>query len=417
LNCEGIPEIVGRSNLRANQPEGGYNIVTIENGKISYRERHPGKTAEKDWAVAILQKHDFEKDTTVYKRPSYAINELYPFVQTDWKYQDEADIRCGIAVTKDLLITANTKGEIYALRQSDGKKVWHFQTGGKIFSTPAVEKDVVVIASTDSNLYCFKVENGHLCWRYPLGGTTVASPLIHDGNVYIGTSSGHFKAFRLKDGKMLWDFAQVKGFVESRAAFYKDRLYFASWGNELYALNAKSGQLDWKWSSGASNRMFSAAGTEPIIIKNKLFIVAPDRFMTSLDALSGQIIWRKHWDSTWVRQSMGISEDSSLVYVKTMQGRLLGISVDSSSPQITWHAELNLGYDLDPAVIRERQGVVYVPSDKGVVSAVDRVNGKVLWQYKIAHSQLNTVLPAINNRLFVSSADGIICCLRTVISK
>lgn len=411
LNCEGIPEIVGRSNLRANKEEGGYNIVTIEDGKISYRERHPGKTLEKVWAVAILQKHDFTKDTTNYMRPSYAINNSYPFVRVNWKYQDESDIRCGISLAKDLLITANTKGEIYALRQSDGKSVWHFQTRGKIFATPAVEGDVVVVASTDSALYCLNARSGELCWRSLLSSSIVASPLIHDGIIYIGSSNGHFKAIRLKDGKMLWDFGGVHGFVESRPVFYNNHLFFASWGNELYALNSESGKLDWKWSNGMPNRMFSAAGCEPVIVKNRLFVATPDRFMTVLDALNGKEIWRKHWDSAWARQSIGISEDSSLVYIKTMQGKLEGIPVSTSVPEISWHSELNLGYELDPAIIREKKGVVYVPSDNGIVSAISRATGKLLWQYKIAHSPINTILATENGRIYVSSADGRIYCL------
>jgi hypothetical protein len=41
LNFEGIPGIMGRSNLRARNPVGGYNIVTIKDGVVTYEERNP----------------------------------------------------------------------------------------------------------------------------------------------------------------------------------------------------------------------------------------------------------------------------------------------------------------------------------------------------------------------------------------
>jgi outer membrane protein assembly factor BamB len=113
--------------------------------------------------------------------------------------------------------------------------------------------------------------------------------------VYTGASDGHFRALRLSDGVLQWDFKDVKGFVESQPLFYEGRIFFASWGNEVYALDTTSGKLAWKWNNGATNRMFSAASCLPVATKGKLFIVAPDRYMTALDTRSGTAIWRRHW--------------------------------------------------------------------------------------------------------------------------
>lgn len=42
-NWEGIPGIMGRSNLRAKDSIGGYNIVTIGDGKAVYQVKKPGQ--------------------------------------------------------------------------------------------------------------------------------------------------------------------------------------------------------------------------------------------------------------------------------------------------------------------------------------------------------------------------------------
>jgi outer membrane protein assembly factor BamB len=110
---------------------------------------------------------------------------------------------------------------------------------------------------------------------------------------------------------------------------------------------------------------------------------------------------------------MGLSADSSLVYVKTMQGKLLGISTNGVIPVISWASDVELGYELDPAPVIEQNGIIYVPSDKGLAAGVDRVTGKILWLHKTAHSLLNTVRPdpQDKHRLFITSADGKISCL------
>ena len=49
LEFEGIPSVMGRSNLRAKDSIGGYNIVTFENGFATFEERKPIVQTQKKW--------------------------------------------------------------------------------------------------------------------------------------------------------------------------------------------------------------------------------------------------------------------------------------------------------------------------------------------------------------------------------
>src|SRR6185437_13261608 len=120
---------------------------------------------------------------------------------------------------------------------------------------------------------------------------------------------GNFRAIDLKDGKLKWAFNGVNGFVVTTPLFYQDKIYFGSWGTEFYALNALNGSLAWKWNNGSANRMFSPAACFPVATDNKIFIVAPDRYMTVFDAQNGNVIWRKNDPEHKVRESMALSKD------------------------------------------------------------------------------------------------------------
>jgi outer membrane protein assembly factor BamB len=53
-------------------------------------------------------------------------------------------------------------------------------------------------------------------------------------------------------------------------------------------LDAETGSLTWKWNNGSSNRMYSPAACYPVATGGKVFIVAPDRYMTVFDAETGK---------------------------------------------------------------------------------------------------------------------------------
>ena len=410
FNFEGIPGIMGRSNLRAKKEVGGYNVVTVKDGTVTYEERNPVNNEQKEWAQVKLYQHDFAADTAHYFRPSYAVNKTFKNVKTVWQYNDNSDIGSGVAVNKNLVIASNSNGEVYALNLKNGKKVWFFSTKGKIYSTPAVENGLVVVASTDDNIYCLNAKNGRLVWKLETKKPIVANPLIKNGVAFIGAADGHFRALDLKSGKLKWDYFGVKGFVVTKPLFYNDKIYFGSWGTEFYALNAETGALVWKWDNGSSNRMYSPAACYPVATDGKIFIVAPDRFMTVLDAQNGNVIWRKKDHDERVRESMGLSSDSSLVYAKTMEGKLIGVSTSLPDMQIPWHSDVGLNYEIAPTAIVEYKNIIYVPSNSGVVVAVNR-DGSILWKHKISNCLITCIVPVSKNKVIATTMDGKVTCL------
>jgi outer membrane protein assembly factor BamB len=251
-----------------------------------------------------------------------------------------------------------------------------------------------------------------MVWKFETGKPVVAAPVIRDGVVYIGAGDGHFRALELRTGKLVWDFDQVKSFVVDRPLLYGDNLYFGCWGNDFYALDKHTGKLVWKWNNGSPNRMFSPAACYPVAANGRVFIVAPDNVMTALDAYSGKVIWRQRAPHLRVRESMGLSADSALVYVKTMEGVLIGVLTTGADLQIGWRPEVALGYELDPNPLLEKDGVVYVPTHSGTVWAIDKKEGKVLWRYKASNCMVNGILPLKGGQFVISTMDGKLTCIR-----
>ncbi|MBS7333841.1 MAG: PQQ-binding-like beta-propeller repeat protein [Weeksellaceae bacterium] len=406
-NWDGIPGVMSRSNLRAKDSVGAYNIIEIQSDKATFTLRFPGvKTEDQPWHTVDLRDHHFELQSTVYPRPDYSVNDLY----TDkrevlWEYQDNSDIGSGIDFYKKSAILSNTQGEVYALNLKNGEKIWTFQTGGKIYSTPAVYKDLVVVGSSDHYIYGISAKNGLEKWKFKADKAVLGTPLIEKGVVFIGASDGKFRALEVKTGKLLWEFEGVKGYISSQALIEGNLIYFGSWGNDFYALNKNTGEKVWEWSNGSANRMFSPAACIPVYANGKIFIVAPDRYMTALDAQTGELQWRELKEGIRVRESMGLSADKKLVYVKTMDGELLGVSTLAPQMEITWKSTLQLPYEISPTAIKSNKKWIFVPSHSGLLSVIDAKTGSVSWQYKISNGMVNPI-SLIKNKILVSTMDG-----------
>jgi len=409
---EGIPNIMGRSNLRAKDSIGGYNIITINPGQAIFEERKPLTNYSKKWLSVPLKDHQFHKESQQYPRPSFTVNQKFPNVSVLWEFQDNSDLGTGVSTYKNIAITANTNGEIYALDLRKGSQKWKFKTGGKIYSTPVVSGELVVTGSSDTYIYCLSAKNGELIWKYKTNKAVLGTAVVKNNIAYIGSSDGVFRAIDIKDGSLKWEFKKVKGFVVTKPLYYQDKLYFGSWENEFYALDAQTGKQVWKWRNGSSNRMFSPAACYPVAAHGKIFIVAPDRYMTALDANSGNQLWRHTIKDNRMRESIGISQDSSLIYAKTMDGKVFGVSTLSGDFNIQWESSLQLPYELAPTPIIENNGLVFIPSHSGLVSALEQRTGDVIWQNKTSNTLVNAILPVKKNKVIVSTMDGKITFLR-----
>lgn len=412
LNFEGIPAVMGRSNLRAKSNTGGYNIVTIANNIVTYRERISGVETKPAWATVELTTSTFKNSAALFPRPSYAINNQFKNVIEKWNYQDKSDIGSGTATDEKFVFTTNTQGEIIALKKKNGKQVWRFKTNGKIYAIPAVKHNRVIVGSSDNYIYALAANSGLPVWKIQTEKAVLGNPLIHQNAVYLGSSDGHFRCINLTDGKLLWDFKGVKGFVVTRPLMYSNKIYFGCWNNDFYCLDRSNGNLIWKWNNGSANRMFSPAACFPVATNNRVFIVAPDRFMTVLDASTGSLIWRKQMPDIRVRESMGLSADSTLVFVKTMDGNVFGISTSANDMQPVWKSNALLGYEICPTPIVEKNNIVFVPTQSGIIIALDRKSGNVLWKHKTSNGLITNLLPMGNKQLLVTTMDGKVSLLK-----
>ena len=403
LLFEGVPGVMGRSNLRAARATGGFNIVEINDGQITFTE-HLNGGADKPWHTNLLAKHDYAADSNSYPRPDFSVNTQYPKVKPRWRFQTGYTIASTPVVWQDLAIVGDASGTVYAFALADGAVKWKFTTKGPVYSTPDVSGARVVFAGTDGIIYCLNAANGHELWRYATKRALVACPLIVGPTVFVGSSEGVFRAFNLQDGKQLWSFDGVKGFVETRPLFYDGKIIFGAWDEYLYALDAATGALAWKWKGDRPGTLLSPAACWPVAANGKIFIAAPDRKITALEAKTGNQIWRS--SSYEGRESIGLSADGRRFYVRSMNNRIYALSTSANGPEPVWELQAGFGYDINSAMLAEKDGVLFYGTKNDLLLAVDATSGQLKWQHKLGTGVMNTVVPLSAKEVLTTDFSG-----------
>lgn len=405
FSYDGIPGILNRSTLRANDPKGGYNLYELTNDSILVYEHRIGEEPIK-WTSLPLRGALYDKTGSADKYPDYSINAQYPAVQKKWTVESGVGIYSSPAVDGNRIYVGDDTGQLTAYDLKSGKKVWSFASGRRIVGTPAVADGVVVFGSADKNIYGLDSRTGKKHWQVETGAPVLGAVTIENGIAYIGASDETFRAIDIKSGKIQWAYEGVKGYIETKPLIDNNLVIFGAWNNTLYALNKNDGQEVWKWTGGLTRMHYSPAAVWPVAAFDKIFITDPQRAMTAIDRNTGETVWRTF--QSMVRETIGLSEDKKRVYSKTMNDSIVCYSTEGKEPIQLWASNVGFGYEHAPSMPVEKDGIVFGSTKGGLIFALNALDGRVLWKHKVGNSLVNTVVPLNRNTVLYTTTEGYI---------
>ena len=403
---DGIPGIINRSNLRAKEKVGGYSIYEITPDSLKVFEQTIGGEPRK-WAAFSLEEKYYELQGSNKKYPDFSVNKEFPRVKEKWLNKTNVGIYSSPALWKNNLYVGDDLGVLTCYDLKNGKKRWIFQSGSRILGTPAATDGAVVFGSTDKNIYGINAQNGVLIWKITTAKPVLGAVNIENGTAYLGGSDGCFRAIDIHRGEERWKFCEVKNYIETKPLITTDKVIFGAWDTYLYALDKKSGKEAWRWTNGIKSRHYSPAAVWAVSAHGKVFVTDPERALTAIDLEKGAAVWRTK--ASMVRESIGISEDGSCIFAKTMQDSVVCYSAQTDFPKQIWAVNVGFGYEHNPSMLVEKDGTVFGSTKNGLIFALDGKTGNILWKHKIGNTLINTVLPLDKKRVMVTTVGGEIC--------
>jgi len=299
-------------------------------------------------------------------------------------------------------------GNIYAVDAADGRQRWKRKTDGPVPATPAIDGDTLYVGSYDGKFYALDARTGALRWKFTTEGErrfeakglhgmlpknqTIAdafdvflsSPVVAAGLVYFGSGDGHVYALDAQSGDMRWKF-RTGDVVHASPAYADGVVFFGSWDSYFYAVDARTGQERWRFHGGEDQVIHNQVGfqSSPAVIDGVVYTGCRDSNLYAIDAFTGKEKWRWNASGSWVISSPAVAKGK--VIFGTSDSSLY-LVVDATTGKPTVEIQGNAYTFASPAVAGS---VVFTGILNGSLEARDFDSGALLWEFQTETSRRN----------------------------
>jgi outer membrane protein assembly factor BamB len=305
------------------------------------------------------------------------------------------------------------------------KVKWQFHTGGQILSSPAVAGDTIYVGSSDHFLYALDLASGTQKWKFQTDGRITSSPAFSSGIVYFGSYDSYFYAVDAATGQLKWKFhtagerrfsanhlhgsepaAEVMpdpfDFYLSSPVVWNGAVYFGSGDTNIYALDAASGALKWKFKTG------DVVHASPAITDGTLYVGSWDSYFYALDAVTGAEKWRfKTGEDPDIHNQVGIQSSAAVaggvVYFGCRDSKFY--AVDANTGKERWSFSNKGSWVIaSPAVLDGK--VYFATSDTGLFHALDAKSGAPVFTVDFKHWPLFSSPAIAGDTAYIGSHQG-----------
>lgn len=282
-----------------------------------------------------------------------------------------------------------------------GKLLW-LQRLGPIFSSPVAGLGMLFIASTNGYLYALRQNSGAIVWRTRLNNKlTDATPALEGHILFVSTHSTALEALNANTGAVYWTFDTGER-IEAPPLIVGKYILFATF-TTLWALEATSGRLLWKFHHGAIG--WPTTGS-PALAGTTVYIgLGSGPQLWALNLNTGHVLWSFDTND---RITSAALVQADMVYIATWHGRIFALNRTNGTQR--WAYSLNLksnDYLIDGVggSMAFADGRLYVGDYRGLILCIDAQHGKTIWSYATAAEILATPVIA-SNRVYIGSGDG-----------
>ncbi len=179
--------------------------------------------------------------------------------------------------------------EFFCLNMATGELLWNVveEYGTIQVSSPAISGNAIFISLGEKMLSLDKM-TGQQLWEFP-SEMSHSSPTVANGTVFIQSMvAGTFYALDMYTGSLKWkhDQPDLGGWVNPSPAYHNGVVFVGSWDFGVYAFDAGTGKVLWKYETG------SVVASSLAVADGKTVITSMDGFLYVLDESNGSLLWK-----------------------------------------------------------------------------------------------------------------------------
>jgi outer membrane protein assembly factor BamB len=236
-------------------------------------------------------------------------------------------------------------------------------------------------------------------------GTTAGYIVIvsYDHYVYIGSDDGNLYALDAASGDLVWKFT-TGGSIRSSPTWNNGMVYFLSADTYVYALNASDGSLAWKYQATPDGQA-TDYGSNPTV-QGGIVYLNTSAYLVALDAATGALKWQNYVDVYSTDNSPTVI--NGVLYDPTFSGGGPVVAVDPTSGSLIRDFSGGIGRG-NPAIVN---GVVYATDGNDILDAWNAQTGTLIFSYSISTGTGTFAGPGnsptvYNGKVYIGGAAGL----------
>ncbi len=280
-------------------------------------------------------------------------------------------------------IDGNAGGMLYALDTTTGQEKWRFPgneglPGKHLFLTaPTIANGTVYIGASDGSMYAIDAQTGKEVVRYRTSRPIHSAAVVTESGIMFGSDDGTFYNLNPQTGESVWKQPYKAGDSINSAPLRADNLiFFTTNDNSVHAIREGTGQFRWKL-----RLPFRVLADAPVYAEGTLYAASGQR-LHAIQPTSGNIRWQRDLPSDIVAAPV---VESNVIYLMSRASGGQGAevyAVRGNNGKNVWAEPAQL--PLVPSAAPTLSGdVLYVPTVKNVLYALNKADGAILWEYHI----------------------------------
>jgi outer membrane protein assembly factor BamB len=237
-------------------------------------------------------------------------------------------------------------------------------------------------------------------WTFKCEDEIRGTATFDNGTLYIGAYDNNLYALNATSGEFLWKHA-TEGGVVSKPAIFDRNIFFGSEDHRLYVLSPRSGSIVWTYYADGPIR------SSPHISEQHVFIGADDNHLHVVNINSGRRALKFNAGAP-IRSTPIVYQDS--IYFGSESGDFFCIDFQG---KMKWQIRAKRALTSSPIILDD---VLYFGSMDGTFYAAEAKTGWVIWRFRLGKGTIST--PAIvEHFVHIGSIDGNLYCIDTRTNK
>ncbi len=226
-------------------------------------------------------------------------------------------------------------------------------------------------------------------WSFECEDEIRGSPILYQGVIFIGCYDNNLYALDAQTGEFIWKYA-TEGGITGRPAAEDGVIFVGSEDYRLHAITARGGKLVWTYYTEGPIR------SSPTLSHGHIFFGSDDAYLHVVNSLNGRRVWKAEtnaaiWSTPLVfEERVYFGCESGDFYCYDFRG------------EMKWRKKVKRAVTSSPIIF---DGLIYFGSKDWTLYALEVENGWQVWRFRMGGPTISTPSTS-EDKIFIGCGDN-----------